>query len=123
MFPQKGREHACWHAGLKNLLSLTASRKLSERASASLGATWVAGAGLSMRFATQRRLGARTEASFSWALGAAGEGGVALNVAHRREHFLFSAKLEVSSHILAHMRICRALTWTCIAGPSQRKAS
>ena len=71
-----------------------------------------------MRFATQRRLGPRTEAGFAWALGPAGEGGIALTVAHRRERFHFSAKLEVGSHALAHPHICRVhceLDMLCLA--------
>lgn len=98
---QQGGNWPGGRAGLRNLVSLSASRKLSEAAGASLGATWVAGAGLSMRFATQRRLGPRTEAAFAWVLGPASEGGVALSVAHRRERFHFSAKLEVGAHVTA----------------------
>ena len=84
-------------AGLKTLLSVEASRKLSEHSSATLGATYVAGVGLGMRFSTNRRLGVRTEAVFDWTLGGAGSGGVGLSLTHRFERVELSSRLEVRS--------------------------
>jgi len=100
-------------AGVKSLLSATASRQLSDRTAASLGASYAAGAGLGLRFATQRLLSERTRAEFAWTLGPAGEGGISLSLTHKRERLGLGGRVEVRPgcvrHVLQYPRVRSSL--------------
>jgi len=100
-------------AGVKSLLSATASRQLSDRTAASLGASYAAGAGLGLRFATQRLLSERTRAEFAWTLGPAGEGGISLSLTHKRERLGLGGRVEVRPgcvrHVLQYPRVWSSL--------------
>jgi hypothetical protein len=82
-------------AGLKQLLMLHSSQRLSEHTSAALAVTWQPQVGLGMQFTNTRQLTESVQGDFSWVLGPPEAAGMGLGIGWSGERSSVSGKLEV----------------------------